>query len=128
MFYSPKFSVLHHPFLSEVLLRIRPSFRNEYSCLLAPVEGRILSDAVMDCAALVERRRGGIREGIFWRPAYRFRRDFHSGWSVCIESEPSGACLTLAGTGSRRYSICIELGDALELACQLWIQSKSDRD
>jgi hypothetical protein len=123
MRYSPEFSVSCHPFLNEVWLKIRPSSRNEYSCFLAPVEGNILSEAVLECAALVECKRGGISEGIFWQSAYRFRRDLHCGWSVCIESESSSARLTLTGPGSRRYSISVDPKDALELACQLWIQS-----
>ena len=105
-----------------IILAVRPLHHNRYSCWLSPREARVLSDAILECAARVERKVGGKYLGLLWRPAYRSALDLADGGTVGIKSYATRIGVTIRLR--RSYSVAIDPMEALELACRLWVQSQ----
>lgn len=106
----------------QVILSVRPLHHNCYSCWLSPREARVLSDAVLECAARVECKCGGGYDGLLWRPTYNSALDLACGGAVAVESYATSIGVTILRR--RSYSVAVAPMEALELACRLWIQSQ----
>jgi hypothetical protein len=104
-----------------VELAVRPSHQNYYSCSLTTSESSVLSDAILECAARVERKCGGCYYGL-WRRTYKSALGLVLGGAVAVESHTTSIGLTIFRT--RSYSVAVDPAQALELACRLWIQSQ----
>ena len=74
-------------FSAGVYLEICPYSRNRYSCHLSPTESRVVSDDLLQAAALVERGVGGHPQGLLWKSAFDSTRRVSSGWCVRVTTE-----------------------------------------
>jgi hypothetical protein len=122
LIHKSNWNVWSSSFSGEVRLALRPSSCNYYSCCVTAPEARALSDAVLECAAWVERRCGGWYEGIFWVSSLRWVLEGGCG-RVSVESRGAGVGITISQT--RCYSVNVDLVEALELACRLWVCSET---
>ena len=105
-----------------IILAVRPLHHNRYACWLNPREARVLSDAVLECAARVERKCGGGYDGLLWRPTYKSALDLADGGAVAVESYATSIGVTILRR--RSYSVAVDPTEALELACRLWVLSQ----
>ena len=116
-------SVSHPSFCGGVYLEICPYCRNCYSCELSPMEGRLVSDDLLQAAALVERGAGGFGRGLFWESAFHSTRWLSCGWSVRVATEQKTVHVELVSPAWYHYSTSTSKDWALEIACQLWVHS-----
>ena len=106
-------------FDDRVWVAVRPSSRNYYSCDVSRAGARAVSNAILDCAARVELESGGSHEAQFWKPNYESAIDVGYRSVIAVESCAVGVRLTISGI--RRYSVTLDLPEALEFACRLWV-------
>ncbi len=117
-------SVSRLSFSAGVYLEICPYLRNCYSCELSPMESRLISDDLLQAAALVERGSGGHPRGLLWKSAFDSTRGLSSGWSVRVATEQATVHVELISPARRHYSVSVNPNWALEgVACPLWVHS-----
>jgi len=105
-------------------LEVCPRGRNRYSCHLSPTESSVVSDDLLQAAALVERGAGGHQQGLLWKSAFDSTRRVSYGWCVRVATEQRTIQVELISPAWRHYSVSINPTWALEgAACPLWVHS-----